>query len=139
MADPSVIPCAVEAQWPPIGAAGAAIGNARSHPDRIQRLRRQRDSGPGRSPWFMASATSARIGNSGIGIASYNARIDGVLTELSYYRVLHQNRIVPKLGRRVQVASKSGRAIRTASAPRIPAARNSAVTPPSAAPDRSGE
>ncbi len=46
----------------------------------------------------MASATSARTGDSGIGIASYNARIDGVLTELSYYRVLHQNRIVPKLG-----------------------------------------
>jgi len=44
------------------------------------------------------SATSARTGNSGIGIATYNARIDGVLTELSYYRVLHQNRIVPNSG-----------------------------------------
>jgi hypothetical protein len=58
------------------------------------------DSGP----WTWASAVVHGFGNinsrrdTGLGIASagYNAKLDGVLSEISYYWTRDQNRIVPK-------------------------------------------
>jgi uncharacterized protein with beta-barrel porin domain len=59
-----------------------------------------------KGPWTWAVAAIHGFGNigssrdTGMGIAgaSYGARLDGVLTELSYYWDLQQSRIVPKLG-----------------------------------------
>jgi uncharacterized protein with beta-barrel porin domain len=59
-----------------------------------------------KGPWTWAIAVVHGFGNigshrdTGMGTAgaSYDARIDGVLTELSYYWTLQQSRIVPKLG-----------------------------------------
>ncbi len=59
-----------------------------------------------KGPWTWAVAVVHGFGNigsnrdTGIGFASasYNARVDGALTELSYYWNLQQSRIVPKLG-----------------------------------------
>jgi uncharacterized protein with beta-barrel porin domain len=58
------------------------------------------DSGP----WTWASAAVHGFGNinsrrdTGLGFATagYNARLDGVLSEISYYRSQDQNRLVPK-------------------------------------------
>jgi uncharacterized protein with beta-barrel porin domain len=58
-----------------------------------------------KGPWTWALAVAHGFGNigssrdtgSGAATASYNARIDGVLTELDYYWSLDQSRIVPKL------------------------------------------
>jgi uncharacterized protein with beta-barrel porin domain len=59
-----------------------------------------------KGPWTWAFAAIHGTGNvksqrdTGFGIASanYNARLDGVLTELSYFWSLDQSRIVPKAG-----------------------------------------
>jgi outer membrane autotransporter protein len=59
-----------------------------------------------KGPWTWAVAAVHGIGNigsnrdTGLGLASasYDARLDGALTELSYYWSLEQSRIVPKLG-----------------------------------------
>ncbi|MGA7808830.1 autotransporter outer membrane beta-barrel domain-containing protein [Bradyrhizobium sp.] len=59
-----------------------------------------------KGPWTWAVALVHGFGNvgssrdTGMGFAdaSYNARLDGVLTELSYYWNMQQSRIVPKLG-----------------------------------------
>jgi len=59
-----------------------------------------------KGPWTWAVAAIHGFGNigsnrdTGMGIAgaSYGARLDGALTELSYYWDLQQSRIVPKLG-----------------------------------------
>src|SRR5437667_5154611 len=59
-----------------------------------------------KGPWTWAVAVVHGFGNigsnrdtgAGIAGASYSARIDGALTELSYYWTLQQSRIVPKLG-----------------------------------------
>jgi uncharacterized protein with beta-barrel porin domain len=59
-----------------------------------------------KGPWTFAVALVHGFGNvgssrdTGMGLAdaSYNARLDGALTELSYYWTLQQSRIVPKLG-----------------------------------------
>jgi uncharacterized protein with beta-barrel porin domain len=57
-------------------------------------------------PWTWAIALVHGFGNihssrdtgAGIATAGYNARIDGVLTELDYYWSIEQSRIVPKAG-----------------------------------------
>ena len=59
-----------------------------------------------KGPWTFAVALVHGFGNvgssrdTGMGLAdaSYNARLDGALTELSYYWTIQQSRIVPKLG-----------------------------------------
>ena len=59
-----------------------------------------------KGPWTWALAATHGFGNvnsrrdTGFGVASagYAARLDGVLTELSYYWSLDQSRIVPKAG-----------------------------------------
>jgi uncharacterized protein with beta-barrel porin domain len=59
-----------------------------------------------KGPWTFAIALVHGFGNvgssrdTGMGLAdaSYNARLDGALTELSYYWTLQQSRIVPKFG-----------------------------------------
>jgi len=59
-----------------------------------------------KGPWTWAVAAVHGFGNigssrdTGLGIAgaSYDARLDGALTELSYYWSLEQSRIVPKFG-----------------------------------------
>jgi uncharacterized protein with beta-barrel porin domain len=59
-----------------------------------------------KGPWTWALALIHGLGNigsnrqTGLGAASasYNARLDGALTEVSYYWELQQSRIVPKLG-----------------------------------------
>jgi uncharacterized protein with beta-barrel porin domain len=59
-----------------------------------------------KGPWTWAVALVHGFGNigssrdTGVGTAnaSYNATLDGALTELSYYWDMHQSRIVPKLG-----------------------------------------
>ena len=59
-----------------------------------------------KGPWTWAIALVHGFGNihasrdtgAGIATAGYNARIDGVLTELDYYWSIEQSRIVPKAG-----------------------------------------
>ena len=59
-----------------------------------------------KGPWTWAVAVVHGFGNigsnrdtgAGIAGASYSARINGALTELSYYWTLQESRIVPKLG-----------------------------------------
>jgi uncharacterized protein with beta-barrel porin domain len=59
-----------------------------------------------KGPWTWAVAlvhgfgkiNSSRDTGAGIASAGYNARLDGALTELGYYWMMQQSRIVPKLG-----------------------------------------
>jgi uncharacterized protein with beta-barrel porin domain len=68
-----------------------------------------------KGPWTWALALVHGLGNigasraTGLGTASasYNARLDGALTEVSYYGDLQQSRVVPKLGLEYVHASTS--------------------------------
>ena len=66
--------------------AGAAIGDHRPDPDRLHRLRRQGavDLGERRGARFR-QRQSRRDTGFGLATAGYNARLDGVLSEVSYY------------------------------------------------------
>jgi len=77
--------------------AGAAVGDARSDPVRVQ-------ASVDKGPWTWAVAlvhgfgkvNSSRDNRFGFATAGYHARLDGALTELSYYWSIDQSRIVPK-------------------------------------------
>src|SRR4029077_13827827 len=69
-----------------------ALQSASTSPSSASIPRSTRGRGPGRSRWCTAVARSSL----GTAPAGYNARLDGALSELSYYLDKDQSRLVPK-------------------------------------------